>query len=97
MKINNMRLYNGESKTKAFFDVDTDEGFIMKGFRLVEWNNDYFVGCPQEKNKDGKWYDKIIVPRELGDSLKAIALSEYHQLGGTGAPQQSSDQDRPPF
>jgi DNA-binding cell septation regulator SpoVG len=98
MKIMNMRLYNGESKTKAFFDVTTDEGFEMKGFRLVAWNNDYFVGSPQEKsNKDGKWYDRVYVPTELGDSLKTIVLAEFHRMNGSNDSQNTPGEAPPPF
>ena len=31
-------------KIKAFFDLETEEGFTMKGFKLVQGINGLFVG-----------------------------------------------------
>ena len=39
---------------KAFFDLQTEEGFTIKGFKLVEGINGLFVGFPSNKNNDGE-------------------------------------------
>jgi len=80
MKINRMNPYNGESKTNAFFDVETDEGIIIKGFTLVESSNGLFVSAPSEKGKDGKYYDKVLMSNELKNQLNDIAVSHYNEL-----------------
>ena len=36
MKISRMNPFSGSGKTVAFFDVETEEGFNIKGFTLVE-------------------------------------------------------------
>lgn len=80
MKINRMKPYDGNSKTSAFFDLETDEGIIIKGFTLVESTNGLFVSTPSEKGKDGKYYDKILMSNELKNQLNDIAISHYNEL-----------------
>lgn len=80
MKINRMNPYEGNTKTSAFFDLETDEGIIIKGFTLVEGPNGLFVSAPSEKGKDGKYYDKVILSNELRNKLNDLAVSHYNQL-----------------
>ena len=80
MKIARMNPYDGESKTRAFFDVETTEGIIVKGFTLIEGNNGLFVGVPSEKGKDGNYYDRVIFPKELKNELNEIAVKKYEEV-----------------
>lgn len=80
MKIKRMNPYDGESRTSAFFDLETNEGIIIKGFTLVESTNGLFVSTPSEKGKDGKYYEKILMSSELKTELNDIAISHYNQL-----------------
>jgi stage V sporulation protein G len=82
MKISRMNLIKGESKTAAFFDVLTKEGLIIKGFRLVNGAEGLFLSVPDEKGKDGKYYDRVIVPKEIKDELERAAIEEYTRLKG---------------
>ena len=93
MKIVDMKHYDGKTKTKAFFDLLTEEGITIKGFKIVDGSKGLFVSFPREQSKDGNWYDKIRMPRELTDKLNEMALSEYkgHEVE-TGEPD-----DDPPF
>lgn len=83
MKISRMNPLKGESKTAAFFDVQTDEEIIIKGFRIVNGSNGLFMAAPDEKGKDGKFYDKVILPKELKDKLEKMALEEYNRIKGS--------------
>ncbi len=65
-------------KTAAFFDIQTDDGIIIKGFRIVNGSNGLFVSSPDEKGKDGKFYDTVILPKEMKDKLEKIAIEEYN-------------------
>ena len=38
-------------KLRAYFDVQTDEGFTIKGFRIVEGINGLFVSPQVKKEK----------------------------------------------
>ena len=75
-----MNLYNGESKTKAFFDIETSEGIIVKGFKLVEGANGLFASAPSEKGKDDKYYDQVIFPKEMKKELNELALSKFDEM-----------------
>ena len=77
-----MNPLKGESKTAAFFDIQTEEEIIIKGFRIVNGANGLFMAAPDEKGKDGKFYDKVIVPKELKEKLEKMALDEYARLKG---------------
>lgn len=82
MKISRMNPLRGESKTAAFFDIQTEEGIIIKGFRLVNGSNGMFLASPDEKGKDGKFYDTVIVPKEIKTELEKTAIEEYTRIKG---------------
>ena len=74
------RLNKGEwGKIKAFFDLRTDEGFVIKGFKLIHGINGLFVGNPSQKGNDGEYYDTIFAEKELKDELSQIAIDHYGQ------------------
>ena len=65
-------------KIRAFFDVQTEEGFTIKGFKLVEGINGFFVGFPSNKKTPQEDYkDTIWALRELKDLVKALADKVY--------------------
>ena len=66
-------------KIKAFFDVRTEEGFVIKGFKLVQGINGLFVGNPSQKGNDEEYYDTIYAEKELKDELSEIAIDHYGQ------------------
>ena len=46
-------------KLRAFFDLSTNEGIVIKGFKLVEGVNGSFVGMPSQKGKDEEFFDTV--------------------------------------
>ena len=66
-------------KLRAFFDLKTNDGFVIKGFKLVEGINGLFVGMPSAQGKDGEYYDTVFADKELRDELQQIALRSYGQ------------------
>ncbi len=82
MKISRMNPLKGESKTAAFFDIQTEEEILIKGFRIVNGPSGLFISAPDEKGKDGKFYDRVILPKELKEKLEKMALDEYARLKG---------------
>ena len=81
MIVTNLRIYNGDSSLRAFFDVETEEGMVVKGFKIVEGINGLFVGNPSEySKKDDKYYDRVFIPKELKDELEQAAIKEYNQI-----------------
>ena len=66
-------------KIRAFFDLQTKEGFTIKGFKLVEGINGLFVGFPSQKGSDDEYRDTVWAERELKDELTQLAIKEYGQ------------------
>jgi len=68
MKIS--RMTKGEwSKIRAFFDLETSDGFTIKGFKIVEGSSGLFVGFPNQKNKDGEYNDTIFASKTKSESI----------------------------
>ena len=70
-------------KVKAFFDVSTQEGIVIKGFRLVEGINGLFASMPSRKGSDeqgnDKWFDTVwIESRALRETLNQEAINAFN-------------------
>lgn len=61
LQLNVERVYtfDGDGTLKAFADVAVNEAVLIKGFRVVNGKNGLFVGMPQERSKQGKWFDTV--------------------------------------
>ena len=71
------RLEGDDKKVKAFADVSIGD-FIVTGLRVVKGDNGIFLGMPQEKAKDGKWYNLFYpVTKEAKEELSELVLSAY--------------------
>ncbi|MFA3783375.1 septation protein SpoVG family protein [Melioribacteraceae bacterium 4301-Me] len=77
LRMNKLDKSNG-GKTLAFFDIETDDGILIKGFRVVNGNNGLFISSPDEKGKDGKYYETVTLPREMKKKLEKMAIDEYN-------------------
>jgi len=76
-----VRLYrlDGESKVKAFADVSVGD-FIIKGLKVLQGEKGLFLSMPQEKGKDGKWYNTFFpVTKEAHKNLTEAVLSAYEE------------------
>ena len=86
MEIINMRT-GSWGKLVAFFDVKTEEGFIIKGFKLFNGINGLFAGMPSEKRQDengeDKYFDTIWLTDETRESMReklnTMASAQYNQ------------------
>ena len=76
MKIERMNK-GSWGKVRAFFDVMTEEGFTIKGFKIIEGINGLFVSLPSQKGKDDEYFDTVYVDQELRQELSQIALQAY--------------------
>lgn len=79
MTISRLHLFDS-GNTKAFVDLETNEGIILKGFKLIHGPTGLFVGAPSEKGKDGKWRESIIIPKELRTEINSMVISEYDRM-----------------
>lgn len=76
-----VRIYrlDGESKTKAFVDVAIGD-FIVKGLRVVAGQKGLFLALPQQKAKDGKWYNAFYpATKEARQNLSDVVLAAYQE------------------
>jgi len=69
----------GSGKTAAFLDIQTGDGIIIKGFRLVNGSNGLFLSSPDQKGKDGKYYETVTLPKEMKSELEKMAIEEYNK------------------
>ena len=73
------RMTKGEwGKTVAFFDLKTEEGFILKGFKLVKGISGLFASFPSQKNKDGEYKDTIYADQAIKKEVNELSLSYYN-------------------
>jgi len=66
-------------KIRAFFDLQTEEGFTIKGFKLVEGINGLFVGFPSQKGSDDEYYDTVWADRDIKEQVNQLAIKTYGQ------------------
>ena len=78
-------------KIRAFFDLQTNEGFTIKGFKLVEGINGLFVGFPSQKGSDDEYYDTVWADREIKEQVNELAIKTYGQEIMPDAPSTESD------
>jgi len=69
----------GSGKTAAFLDIQTGDGITIKGFRLVNGSNGLFLSSPDQKGKDGKYYETVTLPKEMKSELEKMAIEEYNK------------------
>ena len=68
------------NKLQAYFDVATDDGFIIKGFKLVEGINGLFVSMPSQKGNDDEWHDTVWVEsKQLREELTKLAINTFNE------------------
>jgi stage V sporulation protein G len=78
LRINPLKS-DGSGKTAAFLDIQTSDGIIIKGFRLVNGSNGLFLSSPDQKGKDGKYYETVTLPKEMKSELEKMAIDEFNK------------------
>ncbi|MDO8661930.1 MAG: SpoVG family protein [Candidatus Omnitrophota bacterium] len=79
LKVVRLHRFEGDSKLKAFADIAVGD-FIVKGVRVVQGEKGLFLGLPQEKSKDGKWYNTFYpATEEAKQNLSETVLAAYNE------------------
>lgn len=79
LKVVRLYRFDGDSKIKAFVDVSIGD-YIVKGLRIMQGQKGLFLAMPQEKSKDGKWYNAFFpVTKEARQSLCDVVLAAYEE------------------
>lgn len=67
-------------RIKAFADVIYDGKILIKGIKLIEYNNERFIKMPDEKGKDNKWHPIVLIQDiELKKELEKMVIEEYNK------------------
>ena len=90
MKIENIKK-GSWGKLRAFFDITTDEGFVIKGFKLVEGANGLFVGFPSAKGADNEYRDTVYANKEVKANVLNMVLDVYESPSGEVVPAVDED------
>ena len=83
-------------KIRAFFDLQTEEGFTIKGFKLVEGINGLFVGFPSQKGNDDEYYDTVWADRDVKEQVNQLAVKTYGQEVMVPTTEMADDDFPPP-
>ena len=84
-------------KIRAFFDLQTEEGFTIKGFKLVEGINGLFVGFPSQKGSDEEYHDTVWADRDVEEQVNQLAIKTYGPEVMAPPPGMSDDDFPPPL
>jgi stage V sporulation protein G len=82
-----------EDKLKAFANVTFDEEFVIRGLKIINGNNGYFVSMPSRKRSDGTHQD-IAHPinNRMRQRIEEAVLSAYErELKASAGRVQASD------
>lgn len=94
MQIIEMRPSEMAGNLKAFFKVQTEEGFVIDGFKIMNGKNGLFAGMPSKKVGE-KFIETVTATRELKTELSRLALAEYGALDSTEGPDRSASPPPP--
>lgn len=84
------KTYNGNSKTKAFIDLELDDTLVIKGLTLVEGKDGLFLSFPSKKGKDGKYYNSVYsLDKEWRNLLQDACIKKYKECNQTLEPESS--------
>lgn len=84
------RPYNGNSKTKAFIDLELDDTLVIKGLTLVEGKDGLFLSFPCTKGKDRKYYNLVYsLDKEWTQLLQDACVKKYNECNRSSQPASS--------
>lgn len=81
MNITDVKIsLRNEERLKAFANITFDDEFVVRGLKVIEGNNGYFVSMPSRQRPDGTYQD-IAHPinNEMRTRLEAAVLTAYEE------------------
>lgn len=85
MKISDIRVtLRDEDKLKGFVNVTFDDCFIVRGCKIIQGTEGYFVSMPSWKRRDGTYRDiahptNIDMRREIEDSILKAYIAKLKE------------------
>ena len=95
MEITEVKLtLRNEEKLKAFVSVTFDNAFVIRGLKVINGKEGYFVSMPSRKRKDGSYQD-IAHPinNDMRKRLEDAILDEYEKVKTSGASPEAKADD----
>lgn len=92
MKISDIRVtLRNEEKLKGFVNITFDDCFIVRGCKIIQGKDGYFVSMPSWKATDGSYRDiahptNMLMRRELEDKILKAYQIELNARRGSIAP-----------
>jgi stage V sporulation protein G len=82
----------GEEKLKAFANVTLDGEFVVRGVKVIQGANGYFVSMPSRRRSDGTYQDICHpVNADMRKKMETAVLDAYlTELKRTGASEAES-------
>lgn len=63
---------------KAIIDLKINDLIIIRGLKVVEGQESFFVSMPQEQGKDKRWYESIrCLTNEVKQQIQDKVLEAY--------------------
>jgi len=82
MEITDVRIYpvKAEGKFKAFASITLEDKLVIRGLRVVEGRNGFFVAMPSRKFKDD-YYDVCFpITSKFKDEISKKVMGKYEDL-----------------
>lgn len=80
-----MKVYFKEyvkNDLRGFLDIELNNGLLLKGFKLFESNKGYWIGFPNEKGTDGKYYETVrLISKELREEFTQAIMKSLEYIG----------------
>ena len=79
MEITEIRVtLRDEERLKGFANVTFDEAFVVRGMKIIQGNNGFFVSMPSRKRPDGTYQD-IAHPvcKDMRQTIEMKVLEAY--------------------
>lgn len=79
MEITEIRVtLRDEERLKGFANVTFDEAFVVRGMKIIQGNNGFFVSMPSRKRPDGTYQDIAHpVSQEMRQTIEMKVLEAY--------------------
>ncbi len=94
MNITEVRItLRNEEKLKAFASITFDDCFVVRGLKVINGSQGYFVSMPSRKRKDGSYQD-IAHPinNEMRKEIEDKVLDAFEkELNNPGTPQHTEE------
>jgi stage V sporulation protein G len=81
VEISEIRItLKNEEKLKGFANVTFDNAFVVRGMKIIQGTNGYFVSMPSRKRPDGTHQDMAHpVNSEMRQLIEKAVLTAYEQ------------------